>query len=358
MKKLFAVALSAVLLLSMAACGDNPQKEGEKTQSYYVVTSRKHYTNGELSNSAEFTYDEKGRPLTMKIEIADYRIMESELTYDEYGNRIREVYTTTDLERGGTSSREDNYEMTYQDGKLVRCTIVNENVGFDLQYDEKGRLVRVDYDEAYSKTRGSVWHTYAYDEQGRLIQATQCARQYLPEEAGSGIMEWVRQMRYQYGQNKNVFVTEYGGSVFYEKDAAEIPQIELTKTDSQYNYCFDEQGRVIYVGATEDDIHQESESTLRDDEDCTFDEYGNLLVYETDITRTEYTYEKLELTEAEVEMAIQLGHGISEYLAQYVLFGNMDPLHFYVAPVIYFVPYLRNPVYYLVPCPLWYMPNS
>lgn len=360
MKRLFAAALSAVLLLSMAACGNNSQKEEEKTQSYYVLTSKKHYTKDKLTSSAEFTYDQKGRPLTAKIEANDSLKLETELTYDEYGSKSREVYSYTDLRRDISYTMEENYEMTYQDGKLIHCNIVNINggtTGFSLQYDEAGRLICVDYDVAEGETTHDVRYTYVYDEQGRLIQETRYSGMYYSQDSVVFVTDSEMQMRYQYGERNNVFYTEYSGRVTYPEGTVDIPQVELTKSEYQYNYCFGDDGRVIYVGTDEEDIYQESYGTLKDDECYTFDEYGNLLCYASGDYRTEYTYEKRELTKAEVEMAIRWGHGFSSFMAQYAVYGMTDPIYFNVAPIAYYAPYLKSPAYHLVPCPLWYMPT-
>ena len=361
MKKLFAVALSAVLLLSTVACGNNPAKETEKTRDYYVVTSEKQYTKDKLTSSAEFTYDQKGRPLTAKIEVSDSLRLEAELTYDEYGNKSREVYSYADLRRDTNYTIEENYEMTYQDSKLMHCSIVNQDgarTGFALRYDEAGRLIDVDYDVAEEETAHGVRYSYEYDEQGRLIRETRYRTTNYHQDSVVFVTDWETQMHYQYGQNGNVFYTEYRGSVTYPEGTTEIPEVELTQSEHQYNYCFGDDGRVIYVGTSEEDIYQESYGTLKDDERYTFDEYGNLLSYVSEDYRVEYTYEKRELTKAEVEMAIRWSHGFSNYVAQYAIFGKMDPIYFNVAPLTYYTPYLRSPAYHLVPCPLWYMPKQ
>lgn len=362
MKKLFALLLSVVMLLSMAACGNRKEaeEEKEKTVSYYVVTSEKHYNKDELTSSAEFTYDSKGRPLTIKIEMVGERTMETKLSYDKYGNKVRETYTYTDLETGLTSTTDEIYELTYEGDKLTHCDIVDQTgnrMGFDLQYDDKGRLIRVDYDEAYTNARASVWHTYEYDDQGRLVQETNGRRMLSPTGVATD-METTTQMRYQYGENNNVFYTEYSGRVLCEEGSDAAPEVELTKTDYQYNYCFDKNGKVIYVGADEEDVYKEEYGTLQDDDRYSFDAHGNLLSYANGEARVEYTYEKRELTRKEAEMANRLAHGASSFMTPYTMFGKMDPLYVDVAPLVYYAPYLKNPVYYLAPCPLWYMPKQ
>lgn len=361
MKKLFALLLCLCLLLSMAACGNRKEaEEKEKTVSYYVVTSEKHYNKDELTSSAEITYDSKGRPLTIKIEMVGARTMETKLSYDKYGNKVRETYTYTDLEIGLTSTTDEIYELTYEGDKLTHCDIVDQTgnrMGFDLQYDDKGRLIRVDYDEAYTNARASAWHTYEYDDQGRLVQETNGRRMLSPFGVATD-METTTQMRYQYGENNNVFYTEYSGRVLRVEGSDAAPEMELTKSDYQYNYCFDKNGKVIYVGADEEDVYKEEYGTLQDDDRYSFDAHGNLLSYVNGEARVEYTYEKRELTRKEAEMAKRLAHGASSFMTPYLMFGKMDPLYVEVAPLVYYAPYLKNPVYYLAPCPLWYMPKQ
>ena len=361
MKKLFALLLCLLMLISMAACGSKKDaEEKEKMVSYYVVTSEKHYNKDELTSSAEFTYDSKGRPLTMKIEMVGKRTMETKLSYDKNGNKIRETYTYTELENGLSYTTDEIYELTYEGDKLTHCTITDQagdSRGFDLRYDEQGRLVRVDYDEAYTNAQAVMWHTYEYDAQGRLIQETSCRKTPSPLGVASD-METTMQMRYQYGENNNVFYTEYSGRVLYVEGVDVALEMELTKSDYQYNYCFDKNGKVIYVGADEEDVYKEEYGTLADDDHYTFDAHGNLLSYVNGETRVEYTYEQRVLTEEEVEMANRLAHGASSFMTPYMMFGKLDPLYVDVAPLTYYAPYLKNPVYYLAPCPLWYMPKQ
>lgn len=364
MKKMFALLLCLPMLLSMAACGNKngAEEEKEKTISYYVVTSEKHYNKDELTSSAEFTYDSKGRPLTMKIEMAGKRTMETKLSYDKYGNKIRETYTYTELATGLTTTTDEIYELTYEGDKLTHCTITDQagdGRGFDLRYDDQGRLVLVDYDEAYTQARLDLWHTYEYDDQGRLIKETSCKKRATGLSIVDASMVYsVVQMRYQYGKDDNVFYTEYTANFLEEVTPETLQEQALEKKPEQYNYCFDKDGKVIYVGADEEDVYKKEYGALQDDDRYTFDAHGNLLSYVNGEARVEYTYEKRELTRKEAEMANRLAHGASSFMTPYIIFGKLDPLYVDVAPVVYYTPYLRNPVYYLAPCPLWYMPKK
>ena len=363
MKKLFTLLLCLCLLLSMAACGSKKDaEEKEKMVSYYVVTSEKHYNKDELTSSAEFTYDSKGRPLTMKIEMVGTRTTETKLSYDKNGNKIRETYTYTDLATGLTSTTDEIYELTYEGDKLTHCTITDQagdSRGFDLRYDDQGRLLRVDYDEAYTQAMLDLWHTYEYDDQGRLIKETSCKKMVTGLSITAASMVYsVVQMRYQYGEDNNVFYTEYTARFLEEVTPETLQEQVLEKKTEQYNYCFDKDGKVIYVGTDEEDVYKEEYGTLMDDDRYTFDAHGNLLSYVNGEARVEYTYEKRELTRKEAEMANRLAHGAFSFMTQYMMFGKLDPLYVDVAPLIYYAPYLRNPVYYLAPCPLWYMPKK
>ena len=52
-------------------------------------------------------------------------------------------------------------------------------------------------------------------------------------------------------------------------------------------------------------------------------------------------------------MAKRLQHGVSEYLAAQIMSARMDPIYCEIGPVILYTPLLQNPVYYLVPYPMW-----
>ena len=52
-------------------------------------------------------------------------------------------------------------------------------------------------------------------------------------------------------------------------------------------------------------------------------------------------------------MAKRLQHGISEAMTTYMALAHMDPIYCEIGPMLLYAPMLQNPVYYLVPYPMW-----
>lgn len=352
MKKLLSIFLALCLLFSMTACGG--EQTGEQRRTRYVVTSKKSYREGEVASETVFTYDQKGRPLTAKL-TEENKTMEATATYDEQGNRIKETFSQE--ENGATvNSYEINYNLTYENGRVTHCDYVPSykgdatGMGFDLEYDEKGNLVYVEYNEAYTASLATQWHLFEYDSENRLSREFTC---HVTPMGPDTNRYTVSCDTYRYEGNA-VITTK---SVFYRNEPIsreDLDSITLTAIPEETYTCFyDDEGNLIHSAEGEATYDGDKLSILEDD-NYTFDEHGNLLSSGTGDYRTEYTYEAIELTDEEWENAKQLMHGGLSTIQTYAfLYFTQDPIFFLTAPLSRYFSSNRCPVYYLVPYPLW-----
>ena len=160
MKKIIILLLCLCLLLSISACSKR-NKELEKENKTYLVTWLKTMEANSTTQSANFTYDAKGRPTLIELQMREDRAMIAQIIYDSYGNKISEIYTSIDGEE--KSQQEIRYDMTYQNGVLTHCDKVlvgnghGTRMGFDLSYDANGNLTLLSYDETYKASSGNIW---------------------------------------------------------------------------------------------------------------------------------------------------------------------------------------------------------
>lgn len=357
MRKLLALLLCLLMLVSLAACG-NRNKTEEKDNKTYLVTLQKTMKSGEVTGSSAFSYDEKGRPTLLEINISADRSMMAEIVYDSFGYKIMESYTSVHGE--SRVQHEVLYDMRYSNGQLTHCDFTvstgNKNItmGFDLQYDANGNLILLTYDKAYTANRLGVWHSFAYDAQGRLIQESLCQK-FISNDLMSGSDRYqVTQCRYSYQQDGKVLdFSVYTAESFSEISPDNLEGLDFQPTPDDYTFCFDETGKLLYAGSGSDDASLNGNTTIYNDSRYSFDKNGNLLSTVQDGSGYTYGYTGFDLTPQEAVMAKRLQHGISEYLSAYMSFARMDPVYCEVAPMLLYVPLLQNPVYYLVPYPMW-----
>ena len=364
MKKSCALLLCLCLLLSLTACSTEKDSQKEKEEekiTVYLVSGQKSYQKGGRRTSATMEYDEKGRPTVINIEMSTGTEIKSEVTYDKHGNKIREECTQTFDKRTTTTITEQNF--TYLGGKATHCDYSfdgNTRGGFDLKYDKNGRLILITYDEAYTTSMLLAWHSFAYDDDGRLIRETMC--RYQPDLMTGNNYYQLTQCRYEYNdENRSMYFSMAGGRCGAEepKPGAEN-ELKLEEIENNaYTYFYNKSGQLVGVlPGREAESEFGNKPDLFEDECYTFDKHGNLLSYEYGETRTEYTYIKLELTKQEAELSWRMCHGICEGANAHLLSAKQDPVYVDIAPIVMYIPTLYSPVYYLVPYPQWGAPSG
>lgn len=149
------------------------------------------YVNGELSTTAEYTYDENGSMLTYSANVIDAGMsLRQEFTYDSRGNKIKVVadsgygITTTEytydaqnrLVKESSPDSPSRTEYTYEDGgKLETASI----------YDENGELFGkriTTYDD-----HGNMLLREIFDANGELMMSTACSYIGTDGSTSSGI---------------------------------------------------------------------------------------------------------------------------------------------------------------------------
>ena len=357
MKKLLALLLCLLMLISMAACS-NRNKTEEKDNKTYLVTLQKTMQSDEVTGSSAFSYDEKGRPVLIEINMSTDRSMMAEIVYDSYGYKILEAYTSNNA--GNQVQHEIVYDMRYSNGQLIHCDFTvsssskKTQMGFDLQYDANGNLILLTYDAAYTVNRLGVWHSFDYDDQGRLTQETLCQK-FVSNDMHSGSDRYqVTQCRYGYREDGkvldfNVYTAESYSPILHDQ----LEGLDFQPTPDDYTFYFNEEGKLIFFISGSDDAYESGDTTIYEDSRYSFDKNGNLLSTVQNGSGYSYGYTGFDLTPQEAQMAKRLQHGISEYLLAYMIFARMDPVYCEIAPMLLYVPMLQNPVYYLVPYPMW-----
>lgn len=356
MKKLFAFVLCVVMLLSMSACSKR-NKDLEKENKTYLVTLQKTLDENVVTQSANFTYDAKGRPTLIELRMREDRTAMAQIIYDAYGNKVSEIYTSIDGDK--RKQQEIHYDMTYENGVLTHCDRLVFNgaqqtrAGFDLTYDANGNLVLLTYDAAYTAKYANMWHSFEYDDDGRLIQETLCHTKTSSELDGV-VAYRLAQCRYAYTEDgKTVIFSAYTAETDTPVTADALEGIPFQPTPDLYSFCFNDSGKLLYVGAGAEDVYQVGDKTIYDSEKYKFDKYNNLLSTVQNGSGATYGYTGFDLTQKEAIMAKRLQHGVSEFLYAYALYVRIDPVYYEVGPIVLFAPMLQNPVYYLVPYPMW-----
>ena len=363
MKKFFSLILCLCLLLSLTACSTEKDSQKEKEEekiTVYLVTGTKSYYKNELSSSATMEYDKKGRPTVVSIQMSNGHQRKSEIAYDKNGNKVQEIVTAYMDGKPITSTYD--YALTYDDGKMIRCDcFVNEEAkgGFDLEYDEYGRLILIDYDEEYTLNNTYTWHNFAYDNDGRLIQENRCIR-YNYQPTGH-VMYQLVQCRYEYN-TKNTMYFSMGSNHanVQEINPGDEEGLELQEIqNSSFTYFYNKSGELVGALAGKQEKSEfGNKPDIFEDDRYTFDENGNLLAYENGESRTEYTYTKVKLTQKEAEISMRMRHGIAEGTNAYAIYGPMDPIYVDTAPLSLYHPVMYSSVYYLIPYPQWGAPSG
>ena len=360
MKRLLALLFCACLLLGLTACGSRKKAE-EPDNNTYLVSMQQTLKADEVTNSASFTYDEKGRPQLIEIKTGADREISVELVYDSHGNKIAE--SCTNIRGTEKNQQEIHYDLTYTDGKITHCTmtVLNKNradeMGFDLSYDAEGRLILLTYDAAYTIYRMSVWHSFDYDANGRLIRETLCRKEASASIANPADTYRLAQCRYEYTADGKVMnFSAYTAETTTPVTPDALDGLTFVPTPDNYAFCFDDAGKLLYVGSGPDDVYNEGDETIYNNSSYKFDKNGNLLSTVQNGTGNTYAYTGFDLTQEEAEMAKRLQHSASEYLVAQIISARMDPLYCEIGPVILYTPLLQNPVRYLVPYPMWGTP--
>ncbi len=357
MKKLFAILLTLVVLLSLVACGKS--SEEEKMTTLYLVTKIKDYNNGDIRVS-HFQYDDHGRPIQMEVDAGDY-VTKMELTYDDHSN-LANTKRTDILPSGSTSVPRTSPSLTYSGNQLTRVvynTRPDWSCGLDLEYDSAGRLTLVVCDEEYADKVAYPWHRFSYDDQGRLIKVTTCcqATGTISGASGHSIVYYLQSEHYRYDAAGNLSENYWTMSDSYlritPEEADQIEETQMDRDSDHYFYHYadgkldrieDRNGKQVY-----------SRSEFYSNPDYTFDEQGNLIRVQTsDTAWTEYTYEAIEVRETDAVMAKRLMRGILDNLGIRSS-AVMDPMAYHILPRRNYSLESRCPsfdFYYLIPFPL------
>ena len=356
MKHLFALALALLMLPSMAGCGRNENAEEAKTP-LYVVTEQKNYSTDKLSSVSTFQYDDHGRPTAIELTYTDGTIRRSELTYDEYGNRIQEKITYKMTDTAEWITHVTNYTLTYTDGRITHCESSDngEPIGsMDLHYDSIGNLVLVEYDANYVEKLRICWNSFEYDATGRLIQETTC-RSYPNYDSGGieGCYYAIHRVDYSYDSSGNL--SHYSASNAVSNDPVAYNQadsLEYNPTGDQWTFVTDKDGHLVCNNLKPDSDYTNEQFSIMDSlksESCVFDDHGNLVK----TSGTEYSYQAIELRTSDAQIAKRLMHGIAEGINSSTFFACMDPLFLRICPMVLYVPQSYFPFYYLIPYPMW-----
>lgn len=353
MKKVLAFVLALTLLLAFVGC----KKKAEEKVTIYVVTSQKMYVNGTLSDETTFTYDSKGRPLTIQWTNERGNTTKSEMTYDAHGNRTKETVTQIASGSDKVSEYEYEYGTTYKGDQLTGMArpYKDSSVNMELSYNKKGQLVKVVCEIPDELQNGSgnyyyeVWYSFAYDDAGRLISETVCTHYC----SNGSSYERLSRVCYSYDQDGKL--TEYS-SHSAQSDEPVTPEeadtLAFENNESHhYFFFYTSDGKLDYV----EDVagNKQDGAAIYSNPNYTFDEQGNLLSVVDGNKKTEYTYTAMEVSKSDAEMAKRLMHGISQKFMGMFNYAVMDPLFWTMCPATVYGPYLRCPVYYLVPNPLW-----
>jgi YD repeat-containing protein len=151
------IALAAVSAFGLAACGGGGVAQGP---IYLVAKSTTYYSDGSVLSESSYEYDEHGNLLKQvysSTSVYDHETDETMVLeyggYDENG-----YYDTTTSGSGDTST----WEWTIKDGHAVSSTDDQGNTTEYTYYDD-GKL------KSAVTLRGSERSTIEYDENGRIL---------------------------------------------------------------------------------------------------------------------------------------------------------------------------------------------
>lgn len=353
MKRLVVLILTGCLLLSLASCSLL-----QKKQTLYVVTGQKQYVDGQLQSSATFEYDDHGRPLAVEMQRTNAGYMKSELTYDQYGNVIRETVEQYHPDYLSFQYQDTaDCRLSYTKGLLTRAELMQDGERISeliLHYDDQDRLILVEYDPQKEDKIGGTWQNFSYDRDGNLIRETWCRMIKL---RGRWQCRY-DQIRYSYDDQGRL--TELC-RLSSQETTEQILLPEETETlefivSDKYHYFFyyDSEGRLAYVGDGAEDTYPGGSADVYSDKNYTFDENGNLVRVQYDEGRwVEYTYEAIQVSREDAVMAKRLMHGAhGETTIIEESYTIMDPLFWEVCPAtLYHYRLWDMPFYYLIPYP-------
>ena len=347
------MVLSCGLVAGCVTTG--PVVSKDKTDTLYVVESQKTYLNGELDSTATFRYDDHARPIGVDLTFASGAAFQTDLTYDQYGNRTLELTTAKYSPEGQVYTYRSHYDLTYTDGLLTYADFsYNDDPpqGITLDYDPEGRLTQITY-SGYMTDESMGWQTFSYDDAGRLIQETYCPQ---TNQDGSNLLR----NQYIYDQQGNLIET---GLLYGESKKSVTPETVDTvqfkpQKEARYFLHYDGAGNLAYVGNENVKNYTGSSAAIYKNGYCAFDRHGNLLSIQKGPNRTEYTYRAVTVKKADAPMARRLMHNILARL------GNsdrmiLDPLSWEIAGASLYTSMLgSNPFYYLIPYPQLQLPHG
>ncbi len=364
-----AVAVALVFLL--------PMLTQEASVTVYLLSSRKEYVDGELAEETYVEYDDRGCPVL--INYSGSRAMRCDVSYDGYGNRIREVFSqemVATQENGETTSRMmetvNAVEYEYNKaGKPEKATVYHGNTETPaytcaFSYDSRGNLVLVEYDYD-GEPLGIYWAHFAYDRQGRLVQETFCRAFPAPVNPQVTLTQSsLSRFAYSYNADgSNVQVTvSYGGEI------RETPVTVLEMDAINYgngeklDYSFTRGG----VPAVLRDNFTLDEKGDPQKDGWTFDDHGNLIRSESRVTRkvrgefvesetvVEYTYQEMVLPKSEAMKAQKMMRqsGMPGSIKAYIMIMGLVPLEGAAAPLAtHSGSGLDDFYYYMIPNPVY-----
>lgn len=184
MKRILAIFLPLLLLLSLTACGAKEDVEYYVTRRYvqqptgdinlmeytyddqWNILSTNIQLNGEFASAAEYTYSEDYTVVTMRTTSAIYDSATTEVhrTFDEDGNIIKALaYDNGEL----TTTAEYFYDEQGREVKVVNTAATGYVNTVEHIYDENGNLLTYIANTGYTVTR----QEFTYDDQNRRISA-------------------------------------------------------------------------------------------------------------------------------------------------------------------------------------------
>ena len=276
---------------------EKPDVPKDEPVKLYLLTEQKNYYNGILEATATFTYDEQGLPLTTEWVAADGESRKQTLEYDAYGTLIR--YSTADFYPQYDDTFEDSHEFAaeYTDGKLTKYGIGR------ISYDDAGRMTHIQYDTEL----GQDWQRLEYDDQGRLVTDTSCSCSQERGDGGYVYRYSLRQHCYEYNEQGQLVRYYVRSAKTQLPEGTALTPEEAEKLDYQrhdsgeFLFYYDELGRLAYCCAKPYDCYQGGTALLYRDENCQFDENGNLISKTDGLYKTEYSYTCVEVPQEQAQ---------------------------------------------------------
>ena len=190
-----------------------------RTLAYKTITSSGGWVNGNN------TFDGNGNVIAIDRE-SDWEIQKKRITYDENGNKIKEI-SEGGSKTTGTTKKVEEYKYDTAGNVIEKITILNgKQYKYQYAYDAQGRCI------SYTSYSG-LEIKYTYDDEGRLLTETSYQNN---EERSSHI--------YTYDDLGNLLTDVYKDSKGQEEQTS-------------YVYTYDDYGNVIKMIITEADVEKE-----------------------------------------------------------------------------------------------------